>query len=181
MSIQTYFQNLADGDNEKYNELLTTCREILNPDFSILIGLGKSRYKPILLLNGTGNNGKTCLINNLVRSLIHIYGDGSVKNVSVHHLNNVDLGSVKYVVLRDIYTDGDIEAFVSWFQSFYNTSLLTSKNKNTNIIKFIMESNVILNITLPMTIINIPVVFKNDGNYNPSMDVTEFIDFVKLH
>lgn len=75
-----FFRDLANDDDEKFNELITFCRHFLNNTFT----------KPIINISGPGSNGKTTLLDILQQvTELHTYKSPHSVSSAIYFVNNI--------------------------------------------------------------------------------------------
>jgi len=114
-----FFRDLANDDDEKFNELITFCKKFLN----------NTLHRPIIHINGPGSNGKSTLLE-ILRYITYPLTWQLNANMLMNHIHSQHL---KYLIVHDS-EECNIEQLIS------DLKHLTEANEPKT--KFIIVSNI---------------------------------------
>lgn len=162
--IKKYFIDLANGDSDKYNELLKICKDIIQNTLD----------KPIIIFKGDGNNGKSVLVRLLTILIGEIAGPHSIKNVSSEILKKPQLwysNDLHYVILSEV-NNTSLNNLTKTLKEYTSGNKIYYKNKTYTLnLKFIIMTNDNINIidngfNNRVKIIDMTTIFNNGNGDN---------------
>lgn len=180
-----YFTDLSNGNTDKYTEILQICKELIQCNTN----------KPITIFKGCGNNGKSLLVQLLTMLIQSIFGNESIKYISIEQLkSNSPLeiakwynSELKYIIIPEIDNKtfgklgGKIKELVSSdtisIRPLYGQEIVTIKPN----LKIIMMTNSNIDVAdrglqYRMKIIDMDAIFNNNNatKKNPSLLNSQF-------